>query len=206
MPPLPGSPAIDAGSDAATNTFATDQRSYPRLEGLHVDIGAVELPTLQFTANPTNAPVGLTIHFNCPGIDSDSSPITQWNWNFNDSTTSPLQNPTHAYTTVGSFSPSLIVTNNLGLTLSGPGPSIVILSPPTITGISLSGTNLVINGTNGFSGITYYVLTGTNLALPRSQWTPVATNIWSANGNFNLIVTNVVNPLVPQQFYLLHVQ
>jgi hypothetical protein len=48
MPPLPGSPAIDAGSDAATNTFATDQRGYPRLEGLHVDIGAVELQ-LQFS-------------------------------------------------------------------------------------------------------------------------------------------------------------
>ena len=41
-PPLPGSPAIDAGSDSATNLFATDQRGYPRLAGLHVDIGAVE--------------------------------------------------------------------------------------------------------------------------------------------------------------------
>ena len=45
MPPLPGSPAIDAGADSATNTFATDQRGagFPRLSGLHVDVGAVEL-------------------------------------------------------------------------------------------------------------------------------------------------------------------
>lgn len=42
MPPLPGSPAIDAGSDSATNFFTTDQRGYPRLSGAHVDIGAVE--------------------------------------------------------------------------------------------------------------------------------------------------------------------
>jgi len=44
MPPLPGSPAIDNGSDSVTNTFATDQRGsgFPRLSGLHVDIGAVE--------------------------------------------------------------------------------------------------------------------------------------------------------------------
>jgi hypothetical protein len=42
MPPLPGSPAIDAGSDSVTNTFATDQRGLPRRLGLHVDIGAVE--------------------------------------------------------------------------------------------------------------------------------------------------------------------
>ncbi|HWV98526.1 MAG TPA: choice-of-anchor Q domain-containing protein [Candidatus Acidoferrum sp.] len=42
MPLLPGSPAIDAGDDFLTNSFTTDQRGYPRLAGLHVDIGAVE--------------------------------------------------------------------------------------------------------------------------------------------------------------------
>ena len=42
MPPLFGSPAIDAGSDAATNSLVTDQRGLPRLSGMHVDLGAVE--------------------------------------------------------------------------------------------------------------------------------------------------------------------
>jgi hypothetical protein len=42
MPPLPGSPVIDAGSDSITNVLATDQRGAPRLAGLHVDIGAAE--------------------------------------------------------------------------------------------------------------------------------------------------------------------
>ena len=42
MPPLPGSPAINAGSNSATNQFATDQRGFPRLVGAGVDIGAVE--------------------------------------------------------------------------------------------------------------------------------------------------------------------
>ena len=42
MPPYAGSPAIDAGSDTATNLFTTDQRGFPRLSGAHVDIGAVE--------------------------------------------------------------------------------------------------------------------------------------------------------------------
>jgi hypothetical protein len=40
MPPLPGSPAIDAG---AATTLATDQRGLPRSAGARVDIGAVEL-------------------------------------------------------------------------------------------------------------------------------------------------------------------
>jgi len=53
MPPLAGSPAIDAGDDSAASQFATDQRGYPRLAGAHVDIGAVEAQT----ASADNPPV-----------------------------------------------------------------------------------------------------------------------------------------------------
>src|SRR5262249_12363246 len=42
MPPLAGSPAIDAGNDSAASAFLTDQRGLPRLSGAHVHIGAVE--------------------------------------------------------------------------------------------------------------------------------------------------------------------
>ena len=42
LPLLEGSPAIDAGDDALTNSVVTDQRGYARLSGPHVDIGAVE--------------------------------------------------------------------------------------------------------------------------------------------------------------------
>lgn len=53
FPPLPGSPALNAGTDAATNFLLTDQRGLPRLSGAHVDIGAVEA---QY-APATNPPV-----------------------------------------------------------------------------------------------------------------------------------------------------
>ena len=43
MPPLPGSPAIDGGTDSVTNFLSTNQRGVPRKSGLHVDIGAVEI-------------------------------------------------------------------------------------------------------------------------------------------------------------------
>jgi predicted outer membrane repeat protein len=52
MPPLLGSPAIDAASNSATNQFATDQRGFPRLVGAGVDIGAVEF---QYGRIVTNA-------------------------------------------------------------------------------------------------------------------------------------------------------
>jgi uncharacterized delta-60 repeat protein len=40
---LPGSPAIDAGDDAAAAGLTTDQRGLPRISGAHVDIGAYEV-------------------------------------------------------------------------------------------------------------------------------------------------------------------
>jgi hypothetical protein len=49
MPPLPGSPAIGAGSVAA-NIFATDQRGYSRTQNGLIDLGAVELQSP--AANP----------------------------------------------------------------------------------------------------------------------------------------------------------
>jgi len=52
MPPLLGSPAIDAGSDAVTNLLVTDQRGFPRLSGAHVDIGAVEAQAVSAASAP----------------------------------------------------------------------------------------------------------------------------------------------------------
>jgi len=75
-----------------------------------------------------------------------------------------------------------------------------------IASVSVSGANLVLNATNGVSGGTYYVLMSTNLALPFSQWAPVATNVLSASGNFTITATNTVYLNVPQRFYILETQ
>jgi len=56
----------------------------------------------------------------CPPLNvtfnsSASTPnIVGWNWNFGDGNTSTLQNPSHIYNTLGNYSVTLIVTNNLG--------------------------------------------------------------------------------------------
>ena len=75
-----------------------------------------------------------------------------------------------------------------------------------ITGFSLVSGNAIINGTNGQSGGTYYLLASTNVATPLSQWTTVATNIVNTNGAsgaFTFTGTNVASPGAGQQFYIL---
>jgi len=77
---------------------------------------------------------------------------------------------------------------------------------PNIGAASVAGANLLLDGINGQSGDTYFVLASTNLALPLNQWTRVATNLLTANGNFTITVTNTVSATIPKRFYLLQTQ
>lgn len=76
---------------------------------------------------------------------------------------------------------------------------------PRITTITLNGTTLTIQGTNGTASGQYVLLQSTNVALPLNQWTPALTNSFDTNGDFNLS-TNIVNPNNPQKFYILETQ
>jgi hypothetical protein len=103
-------------------------------------------------------------------------------------------------------SPSVTTTlqiNRIAVISTG---AIIPAIPPKITSFSLVGGNVVINGTNGINGGTYYLLGSTNVGLPLNQWTALATNVVGAsggNGNFNFTGTNAVISNHPQQFYIL---
>ena len=77
---------------------------------------------------------------------------------------------------------------------------------PIISGLNLSGTNLVLNVTNGVAGEICSVWASPDVTLPLSQWTPVATNVLSTGGNFTVTATNAVNLAAPSGFYRLKVQ
>ncbi|HVU08361.1 MAG TPA: choice-of-anchor tandem repeat GloVer-containing protein [Verrucomicrobiae bacterium] len=95
---------------------------------------------------------------------------------------------------------------NGGTGANGTVFSISFLPGPTILNASLSETNLVLNCANGLSGETNVALMGTNLTLPLNQWTPVATNVLNADGNFTITATNAVDAKAPQRFYILQSQ
>jgi autotransporter-associated beta strand protein len=82
------------------------------------------------------------------------------------------------------------------------GVAVGIKPTPHFTSVSVSGTTLTISGTNGAGGGQYVLLGSTNVALPLIQWTPLLTNMFDGSGNFNLS-TNIVNPALPQEFYIL---
>jgi hypothetical protein len=68
---------------------------------------------------------------------------------------------------------------------------------PSFNGISVSGTNLIISGTNGV----YYVLRNSSLSPALSAWPILSTNPFDSNGNFRF--TNGLQPGDAREFYMI---
>ena len=95
---------------------------------------------------------------------------------------------------------SLTATNLAGQSdFSSQANAIEPTAGPVFVSVSISGTNLIINSTNGTAGTRYVILMSTNLVLSPSHWTVLATNAFSLGGKFSF--TNSLNPTNPQQFY-----
>ncbi len=64
-------------------------------------------PVVDFSASPTTQCAEQLVQFT-----DLSAPVDQWQWNFGDGMTSTLQNPSHAYAMPGTYSVTLIASNN----------------------------------------------------------------------------------------------
>jgi uncharacterized repeat protein (TIGR03803 family) len=81
--------------------------------------------------------------------------------------------------------------------------SLSFVPAPNILGVTLSGNNLRISGTDALPSETCVTLMSQNLARPLAQWNPVATNILEVTGDFTITATNAVDPSAPQSFFIL---
>lgn len=90
-----------------------------------------------------------------------------------------------------------------GSAVSSMVPDTILPEPvPQIVNIHISGTNVVVTGTNGWVNAAYNVLTSTNVALPLNQWTVLSSKRIDSNGNFSS--TNAVDT-TSQHFYIIQV-
>ncbi|MEP7170395.1 MAG: PKD domain-containing protein, partial [Bacteroidota bacterium] len=86
-------------------------------------------PVASFTANDTiSCSAPLNVIFSSPNTGG----ITNWSWNFGDGGTSSLENPVHNFTTTGSFTITLIVTNANGCKDTLIKPGYINITPPTV--------------------------------------------------------------------------
>lgn len=87
--------------------------------------GASLPPIANFTFSPASPTTGATVSF----TDTSTGSPTSWSWNFGDSATSTLQNPTHVFASASTYNVSHTATNTNGT--SSPIVKSVVVSNPS---------------------------------------------------------------------------
>jgi autotransporter-associated beta strand protein len=168
---------------------------------MDVDSGAGTPKIAAATIN-TNTPTVINIHsFANIGNDPIQIPLITYT----------TGNDPYAALTLGAVPPGYIIGNGGMLVDNAGALSIdIIVSASTaagpttnanITRVTLSGTNLVVHGTNNNvpnTSFHYVVLSSTNISLPLSNWTSVVTNPFNSDGTFDY--SSPIVPGVPRQF------
>jgi PKD repeat protein len=138
---LRGSPGvIVAGPVGVFNQFAWDG-----LDAIEPDPVALS-PTAEFSSSATD----LVVSFNASASTDPDGAITSYSWNFGDGTTGSGVSPSKTYAVAGTYTVTLMVTDNSGLTdtvshtvtVSDP---VVLMPPNAAFSNTVSGLTVVFN-------------------------------------------------------------
>jgi len=114
-----------------------DQRGGTGSTSLLVYVGQPnQIPVAAAGADPSSGTAPLQVSFSSAGSHDPDGSLTAYAWDFGDGSSSPLANPTHTYTTPGSYTATLTVTDNQGATDSA---SVAIEVGGAVYGAALSG-------------------------------------------------------------------
>ena len=106
---------LTASNPAVTNSRTKNQY-----------ITVLNIPRSDFVADKTRGGAPMSVQF----TDKSLGEPTSWNWDFGDGATSTDKNPTHTYTTLGTYTVALTVSNTNGKdTTSKEGYIVTTLAP-----------------------------------------------------------------------------
>ncbi len=110
-------------------------------------------PVAAFSGSPTSGEVPLTVNFT-----DLSTGATSWSWDFGDTKTSTAQNPSHTYTSAGTYTVALTATNSCGNDTETKIDYITVTCTPPVASFSGSPTSgvapLTVNFTDASTGAT----------------------------------------------------
>ncbi len=116
-------------------------------------------PIASFTPSTTSAPTGTSISFDGTTSSDPDGTVTAWSWTFGDGSSGSGSITSHTYNTPGTFTVTLVVTDNSGST--GTTTSQVTIDRPPIASFSQSATSAPTGTTISFNGTASYDPDGT---------------------------------------------
>jgi|GEM_PF-997549 len=153
--------------------IAYDDRGGSSSDTVTVYVGQPNQPPVAIAAGaPLNGNGPLNVTFNSTSSYDPDGTLAAYLWEFGDGSTSTLPNPTHTYTSQGSYQAELTVTDNLGLAQSDSLPIIVygVSLPPDQSAVSIPGEamtyTLIVNYIGSEPNTTFDV--GVNIT--GAQW------------------------------------
>ena len=115
-----------------TVTNATGSNTLTRQQYITV----YETPTVNFSGLPTNGCFPLRVQFTDLSTPGSGNTNTAWLWDFGNGNTSSLQNPLITYSTAGTFSVTLKVTNDKGCSRVLSKPNYISVTPGVQAGFT----------------------------------------------------------------------
>jgi len=110
-----------------------------------------QAPTANFTAVPLSVCAGVPVNFTSTSTNNGGPAITQYSWNFGDGVTVTTQNPSHVFTTAGTFTITLVVTNANGAVDSEIKPNYITVLPAPNVGFNVNGLGCTVPLTVSFA-------------------------------------------------------
>ncbi|RLF26943.1 MAG: hypothetical protein DRN08_05095 [Thermoplasmata archaeon] len=152
-----------------------------------------QAPEASFTYSPTTIYVNTT-NVTFTDTSTDDGTIVSWEWDLGDGTTATTQNVTHMYTSVGTYTVTLKVTDDQGVNDTATQYITVSYNPPSASFSYQPQENITVNTTitftdNSTQGDAAIVNYTWNFGDGNISYERNTTHIYSAAGNYTVTLT-----------------
>jgi phosphatidylinositol-3-phosphatase len=130
--------------DAAAATDLSDLFAQSPFPG-----GGTSAPVASFTAAPTSGTAPLAVSF----TDTSTGGPTSWAWDFGDGGTSATQNPSHTYSSAGTYRATLTASSAGGSNTTATATTITVGAPPSAGGTVTAGASTKGTGSSATTAI-----------------------------------------------------
>ena len=156
-------------------------------------------PQVTIAANPASGAAPLTVNFTSNASDPDGY-IVSYSWTFGDGQTSSLANPTNVYSSIGSYTARLTVTDNAGASASV--SQVITVTAPPPPG---SGTLKVLDWNGQFGKGTDDIYNPDRTATWIANINPDVVSMCEIPSDLALLLTNLVISKTGRTWYYFHV-